>query len=160
MVDACFNIAKLVWMQYYIITSTFSRSFIGYTAALHELGVKSLLVTSSVGVLHRRIPLFTPMLLTDLLMPYNTLPDGSTCTMFTDSKHPHAVSSSKFISVWFNYVALDLMFDVCSNCGFHRCVWYYRCFCATELYLRVTWCWEKMVCSRGRWRINCSTLLL
>jgi purine nucleoside phosphorylase len=40
------------------------------------------LVTSSVGVLDRNVPLYRPLLLGDLLMPGNRLPDGSPCTMF------------------------------------------------------------------------------
>ena len=52
-------------------------------AALRAVGCGALLVTSSVGVLDAGLPLFRPLLLGDLLMPDNRLPDGSTCTMFT-----------------------------------------------------------------------------
>jgi len=51
--------------------------------ALRELGCGALLVTSSVGVLDPELPLYEPMLVTDLLMTENRLPDGSTCTVFT-----------------------------------------------------------------------------
>lgn len=50
--------------------------------ALRELGCAALLVTSSVGVLDASIPLYQPLLVRDLLMPDNRLPDGSLCTMF------------------------------------------------------------------------------
>lgn len=51
-------------------------------AALREVGVGSLLVTSSVGVLDAALPLYEPMLVGDLLMLENRLPDGTLCTMF------------------------------------------------------------------------------
>jgi purine nucleoside phosphorylase len=41
-----------------------------------------LLVTSSVGVLDGALPLDTPMLVADVMMPDNRLPDGTPCTMF------------------------------------------------------------------------------
>lgn len=53
-------------------------------AALKKVDCGGLLINSSVGVLNVDLPLYTPMLLTDLMMPENRLPDGSTCTMFTD----------------------------------------------------------------------------
>ncbi len=53
-------------------------------AALQEVGCRALLVTSSVGVLDSKVPLDTPILVNDLLMPDNRLPDGSACTMFTE----------------------------------------------------------------------------
>jgi len=52
--------------------------------ALRKVNCGGLVVNSSVGVLDPDLPLFTPMLLTDLIMPENRLPDGSTCTMFTE----------------------------------------------------------------------------
>ncbi len=52
--------------------------------ALKILGCNSLLVTSSVGVINHDLPLFTPLLLSDIIMLDNRLPDGSTCTMFTE----------------------------------------------------------------------------
>ena len=75
----------------------------GYIAALQQLGVKSLLITSSVGVLNRNIPLFLPMLVTDILMPYNTLPDGSTCTMFVNKHDSDAVSKPALLFVFILY---------------------------------------------------------
>ncbi len=53
-----------------------------HAAALDALGVGALLVTSSVGVLKPGIPLFTPLLVDDLVWFDNRLPDGSACTMF------------------------------------------------------------------------------
>jgi 5'-methylthioadenosine phosphorylase len=52
--------------------------------ALHSVGCRTLLVTSSVGVLTRELPLHRMLLVADLLMPDNRLPDGSACTMFTE----------------------------------------------------------------------------
>lgn len=54
--------------------------------ALKRVGVKALLVTSSVGVLDASVPLFEPHLLDDLLMLDNRLPDGSACTIFDDER--------------------------------------------------------------------------
>lgn len=51
-------------------------------AALREVNCGALVINSSVGVLDPGLPLYKPMLLTDLIMPENRLPDGSTCTMF------------------------------------------------------------------------------
>lgn len=42
------------------------------------------MVTSSVGVLDARLPLYRPLLVSDLIMLENRLPDGSTCTMFDE----------------------------------------------------------------------------
>lgn len=50
--------------------------------ALKAAGATHLLVTSSVGVLRRDVPLFTPLVAGDLLFPDNRLPDGSACTMW------------------------------------------------------------------------------
>ena len=55
--------------------------------ALKLVDCGALLINSSVGVLDPDLPLFEPMLLTDLIMPENRLPDGSACTMF-DSPDP------------------------------------------------------------------------
>lgn len=57
--------------------------------ALREAGAEALLVTSSVGVLRREIPLYRPLLVGDLLYPENRLPDGSTCTMFDAPSPEH-----------------------------------------------------------------------
>jgi purine nucleoside phosphorylase len=54
-----------------------------------KLNIDVLLLTSSVGVLDPNIPLFTPLIASDLLMPFNQLPDGSTCSMFTKSHSDH-----------------------------------------------------------------------
>ena len=70
-------------------------------AALREVGVASLLVTSSVGVLDASIPLFEPLLVSDLLMLDNRLPDGSLCTMFerTTATQGHLVLDEGLFSV-------------------------------------------------------------
>jgi 5'-methylthioadenosine phosphorylase len=52
--------------------------------ALREVGCEALLVTSSVGVLDRSLPLDAPIPLADILMPENRLPDGSACTVFPE----------------------------------------------------------------------------
>lgn len=49
---------------------------------LKALGVGSLLVTSSVGVLDPEVPLFQPLLVKDLVWLDNRLPDGSAATLF------------------------------------------------------------------------------
>ena len=62
-------------------------------AALRHVGCEALLVTSSVGVLDADVPLDRPLLVGDLLMLENRLPDGSACTMFTEPapEHGHLV---------------------------------------------------------------------
>lgn len=57
--------------------------------ALREVGCGALLVTSSVGVLDADVPLYTPLLVRDLIMLTNRLPDGSTCTMFDEPSPDH-----------------------------------------------------------------------
>jgi 5'-methylthioadenosine phosphorylase len=49
--------------------------------ALAEVGVRQLLITSSVGVLVPEVPLYQPLLVHDLLWPDNRLPDGSACSI-------------------------------------------------------------------------------
>ena len=68
--------------------------------ALEQLNCGALLVTSSVGVLDAALPVFKPMLVTDLMMPDNRLPDGSTCTMFIESSanHGHLVVTGGLFS--------------------------------------------------------------
>jgi purine nucleoside phosphorylase len=68
--------------------------------SLKQVGCGALLVTSSVGVMDSDLPLFKPMLLTDLMMLDNRLPDGSTCTMFTEpsSKQGHLVVTEGLFS--------------------------------------------------------------
>ncbi|MFO7844963.1 MAG: hypothetical protein R6V27_00270 [Balneolaceae bacterium] len=53
-------------------------------AALRQVGCGALLINSSVGVMDADLPIYKPMLVTDLMMPENRLPDGSTCTMFPE----------------------------------------------------------------------------
>ncbi len=53
-------------------------------AALRAVDCGALLVTSSVGVLDSNVPLYRPLVVDDLLMLANRLPDGTACTMFTD----------------------------------------------------------------------------
>ena len=50
--------------------------------ALQQAGCGALLVTSSVGVLAEDVPLFEPLLVSDLVMLDNRLPDGTACTLF------------------------------------------------------------------------------
>ncbi len=62
-------------------------------AALKKVGCGALVVTSSVGVLDADVPLDRPLLVEDLLMLDNRLPDGSACTMFDapSADHGHLV---------------------------------------------------------------------
>jgi len=62
-------------------------------AALAEVDCGALLVTSSVGVLDPDVPINRPLLVEDLLMLENRLPDGSACTMYTgpSPEHGHLV---------------------------------------------------------------------
>lgn len=50
--------------------------------ALKQVGVGALVVTSSVGVLDAGVSLYQPLLVRDLLMLENRLPDGNQCTVF------------------------------------------------------------------------------
>lgn len=61
--------------------------------ALAEVGVRSLLVTSSVGVLDPSVPLFTPLLVEDLVWLDNRLPDGTAATVWEqpDPEQGHLV---------------------------------------------------------------------
>jgi purine nucleoside phosphorylase len=43
-----------------------------------------------VGVTDPDLPIFQPLLVSDLIMLENRLPDGSTCTMFTEPSEEHA----------------------------------------------------------------------
>jgi len=56
-----------------------------HAAALKAVGCEALLVTSSVGILDTALPLDAPILMGDLLMLENRLPDGSACTVFNDT---------------------------------------------------------------------------
>jgi purine nucleoside phosphorylase len=62
-------------------------------AALAEVGVGALLVTSSAGVLDPALPLHAPIVVGDLLMLDNRLPDGTACTMWPEPhpEHGHLV---------------------------------------------------------------------
>lgn len=55
-----------------------------HAAALREVGCDALLITSSCGVLDPDVPLDQPLLVSDLLMIDNRLPDGSACSMFPE----------------------------------------------------------------------------
>ena len=55
--------------------------------AFKEVGCEALLVTSSVGVLDADVPIFEPLIIQDLIMLDNRLPNGSTCTMFETPSH-------------------------------------------------------------------------
>lgn len=59
-------------------------------SALKQVDCGALLVTSSVGVMDRELPLYQPMLADDLIMLDNRLPDGSTCTLFEAPSPDHA----------------------------------------------------------------------
>lgn len=58
-------------------------------AALRAVDCGALLVTSSVGVLDADVPLYRSLLVDDLIMLHNRLPDGSACTMFTEPSEDH-----------------------------------------------------------------------
>jgi 5'-methylthioadenosine phosphorylase len=58
--------------------------------ALKEVGCGALVVTSSVGITDPDLPIFQPLLVNDLIMLENRLPDGSTCTMFTKASEEQA----------------------------------------------------------------------
>jgi 5'-methylthioadenosine phosphorylase len=62
-------------------------------AALQAVDCGALLVTSSVGVLDGDVPLYRSLLVDDLLMLENRLPDGTACSMFTapSADHGHLV---------------------------------------------------------------------
>ncbi len=58
--------------------------------ALARAGCRSLLVTSSVGVLDPELPLYQPLLVGDILTMDNRLPDGTACTLFDERSDHHA----------------------------------------------------------------------
>jgi 5'-methylthioadenosine phosphorylase len=68
-------------------------SYRAQAAALRAVDCGALLVTSSVGVLDADVPLYRSLLVDDLIMLDNRLPDGSACTMFTapSGDHGHLV---------------------------------------------------------------------
>ncbi len=83
--------------------------------ALREVGVGALLVTSSVGVMDGELPLFEPLLLGDLMMLDNRLPDGSTCTMFERSspEHGHLVLNEGL----FSYALSEHVVEIAREAG-------------------------------------------
>lgn len=85
--------------------------------ALKAIGCGALLTTSSVGVLDSELPLFEPLLLSDLMMPENRLPDGSTCTMFDvpARDHGHLVLSEGLFSEALNKQVRQLGQDCISE---------------------------------------------
>ena len=70
------------------------------TWAFRNINCGALLVTSSVGILDPVLPLFQPLLVSDILTLDNRLPDGSACTMFTvpSPEHGHLVLKEGLIS--------------------------------------------------------------
>lgn len=58
-------------------------------AALRAVDCQALLVTSSVGVLDPDVPLYRSLLVEDLVMLDNRLPDGSACSMFEEPSEEH-----------------------------------------------------------------------
>ena len=82
--------------------------------ALKEIGCGALLVTSSVGVLDPDLPLFKPILLSDLIMLDNRLPDGSTCTMFPEpaAGQGHLVVTEGLFSEKLNQQVRELSGDL------------------------------------------------
>ena len=69
-------------------------------AAFREVHCGALLTTSSVGVLDTDLPLYKPLIVTDLITLENRLPDGSACTMFPKptENHGHLVLSEGLFS--------------------------------------------------------------
>jgi len=68
--------------------------------ALKMVHCKALLVTSSVGVLTARLPLYNLLILNDLIYPENRLPNGETCTMYPNptADHGHLVLNEGLFS--------------------------------------------------------------
>ncbi|MBI3926436.1 MAG: 5'-methylthioadenosine phosphorylase [Armatimonadetes bacterium] len=82
--------------------------------ALHQVGCRAMLVTSSVGILDPALPLFQPMLVEDLLMPENRMADGSPCTLHVDPKpaQAHLVLEEGLFSTYLNHQLEALMGEV------------------------------------------------
>ncbi|NJK62571.1 MAG: MTAP family purine nucleoside phosphorylase [Synechococcaceae cyanobacterium SM2_3_1] len=57
--------------------------------ALQQWGVECIVSFSVVGVLDPKLPLATPLIFEDVFFPSNQLPDGSTCTLFTQPNDPN-----------------------------------------------------------------------
>ena len=82
-------------------------------SALAQLGCKSVLLTSSAGVLDLEVPLMRPLPVGDLLMLENRLPDGSLCTMFTEpsDEHGHLVLDGGLFSRELNQQLVQIAAD-------------------------------------------------
>ena len=82
--------------------------------ALNQVNCGALMVTSSVGVLDPALPLFRPILLSDIMMLDNRLPDGSACTMFTSpaSDQGHLVVTEGLFSKELNRQIFSLAGDL------------------------------------------------
>ena len=93
-----------------------------HAAALRQVGCEALLVTSSVGVVDPSVPLFTPLVVADLFMPDNRLPDGSACTMFT---RPVALQGHLVIEEGLFARALSLQLDHLAGQELRRVVFAY-----------------------------------
>ena len=85
-------------------------------AALEQVECDALLATSSVGVLDPRLPLDAPLLVSDLLMPDNRLPDGTACSMFPEPQPGqwHLVLDEGIISAALN----EQVATLCQGAGF------------------------------------------
>lgn len=57
-------------------------------AALEQLGARAVLATTAVGAVDPALPLGQPVLFDDLYFPENRLPNGETCTIFTEPGAP------------------------------------------------------------------------
>ena len=82
--------------------------------ALKLVDCGALLVTSSVGVMDAGLPLFQPLLLNDLIMLENRLPDGTVCTMFAEPspEHGHLVMKEGVFSKALNDQLLEFSGDL------------------------------------------------
>lgn len=76
-------------------------NFKAYAAALKLSRCQALLVTSSVGVLDQKTPLDCPLLLSDLIMPDNKLPNGEVCSIFDQQVEQHVQSNKASYSTEF-----------------------------------------------------------
>lgn len=68
-------------------------------AALKHLGARAVLATTAVGAVDEALPLGQPVLFDDLYFPENRLPNGETCTIFTEPGDPergHLISEEPF----------------------------------------------------------------
>jgi len=84
-------------------------------AAFQEVGCDALLATSSVGVLDPALPLDAPMLVSDLIMPDNRLPNGEACSMFPEPEPGqwHLVLDEGMVSEALN----DQVEALCADAG-------------------------------------------